>query len=72
MKAVVEAYEAYPLTDSNKYNGEINAKRVGYQQGYEKAVKDCKKWLAEHINDYIVKGRDIDLMFDDIKNDLEL
>ena len=26
-------------------------------------------WLAEHINDYVVegKGRDIDLMFDDIK-----
>jgi hypothetical protein len=26
-------------------------------------------WLAEHINDYVIegKGRDIDLMFDDIK-----
>ena len=26
-------------------------------------------WLVEHINDYVVegKGRDIDLMFDDIK-----
>ena len=25
-------------------------------------------WLKEHINDYLVHGRDIDLMFDDIKN----
>ena len=25
-------------------------------------------WLQEHINDYLVHGRDIDLMFDDIKN----
>lgn len=26
-------------------------------------------WLKEHINDYLVHGRDIDLMFDDIKNE---
>ena len=30
-------------------------------------------WLAEHINDYVLegKGRDIDLMFDDIKQAME-
>lgn len=27
-------------------------------------------WLKEHINDYIVNGRDIDLMFEDLKQAL--
>lgn len=41
-KAVLKAYEAYPLTESNRYNHEMNAKRVGYQQGYEQAEKDLE------------------------------
>lgn len=39
-KSVVEAYNAYPLNDVNKYNVGINSKRVGFQQGYEKGTKD--------------------------------
>lgn len=39
-KAVEKAYEAYPLNESNRYNHEWNAKRVGFQQGYEQAEKD--------------------------------
>lgn len=41
-KAVLKAYEAYPLTESNRYNHGMNAKRVGYQQGYEQAEKDLE------------------------------
>jgi hypothetical protein len=41
-KAILKAYEAYPLTQSNRYNHELNAKRVGYQQGYEQAEKDLE------------------------------
>lgn len=37
--------------------------------GIEYIRKDVLiNWLKEHINDYLVHGRDIDLMFDDIKN----
>ena len=56
-KAVLKAYEAYPLTESNRYNHEINAKRVGYQQGYEQAEKDLElTWedimlIHRHIKD---------------------
>ena len=39
-KAVEKAYEAYPLNESNRLNHNWNAKRVGFQQGYEQAEKD--------------------------------
>ena len=41
------------------------AVEIAREETYEKIW--C--WLAEHINNYVVegKGRDIDLMFDDIK-----
>lgn len=47
MKNSIEAaYKAYPLTDENKNNTNINAKRVGFQQGYEQAEQDLKlKWI---------------------------
>ena len=38
--------------------------QVGYNQGFNYVIE----WLKSHINDYIVKGRDIDLMFDDLCN----
>lgn len=38
--------------------------QVGYNQGFNYVIE----WLKSHINDYIVKGRDIDLMFDDLRN----
>ena len=28
-------------------------------------------WLKEHINDYLVHGRDIDLMFEDLRKSME-
>lgn len=46
-KSVVAAYNAYPLTNENKYNNEINAKRLGFQQGYEQAEKEYKnQWIS--------------------------
>lgn len=41
-KAVEKAYEAYPLNEENHLNHEWNAKRVGFQQGYEQAEKDLE------------------------------
>jgi len=39
-KAVEKAYKTYPLTEDNRLNHERNAKRLGFQQGYEQAEKD--------------------------------
>lgn len=39
-RAIEKAYETYPLDESNRYNHELNAKRVWFQQGYEKAEKN--------------------------------
>lgn len=39
--------------------------KVGFNDGIEKAIE----WVKEHINDYLVKGKDIDYMFDDLKNE---
>ena len=43
-----------------------------YGNGYEASVNDVVSWLEEHINDYLAKGRDIDLMFDDIREEFGL
>ena len=40
--ATTKAYDAYPISKTNMYNNEWNAKRVGYYQGYEQALKDNK------------------------------
>lgn len=46
-KSVVAAYNAYPLTNENKCNNEINARRLGFQQGYEQAEKEYKnQWIS--------------------------
>ena len=34
-------------------------------------IEAVLSWLASHINDYIVKGRDIDYMFDDLRKAME-
>jgi hypothetical protein len=39
-KAGEKAYKAYPLTEDNRLNHERNAKRLGFQQGYEEAEQD--------------------------------
>jgi len=44
------------------------AYEAGYGNGYAHATEDVIKWLIEHINDYLTHGRDIDLMFDDIRD----
>ena len=57
-RAIEKAYETYPLDESNRYNHELNAKRVVFQQGYEQAEKDTiervVEWLKVHAEDYIV------------------
>lgn len=46
-----------------------DAFEAGAQWKEQQMIKVLGDWLEEHINDYVVegKGRDIDLMFDDIK-----
>lgn len=34
-------------------------------------IEKACKWLKTHINDYLVKGRDIDYMFDDFRKAME-
>lgn len=43
--------------------------RMAVEIAREETYDKIWHWLAAHINDYVVegKGRDIDLMFDDIK-----
>ena len=40
---------------------------VEKQQWIDRACE----WLQKHINDYLVKGRDIDYMFDDFRKAME-
>lgn len=51
--AIEKAYDAYPLNESNRYNNEWNAKRVGYQKGYEQAeaetIERACDWLFAHL-----------------------
>ena len=53
-KAGEKAYKAYPLTEDNHLNHERNAKRVGFQQGYEQAEKELIDkaigWIVEIYN----------------------
>lgn len=37
----------------------------------KKVIDDACEWLKSHINDYLVKGRDIDYMFDDFRKAME-
>ena len=76
-KAEKYAWERFPkLLKYDKNLGaciDVNAKaRVACKDGYEEAEEETfdriNLWLKEHINDYLVHGRDIVLMFDDIKN----
>ncbi len=52
-RAIEKAYDAYPLNESNRYNNEWNAKRVGYQKGYEQAeaetIERACEWLFAHL-----------------------
>lgn len=54
-----EGYEAYAEKEdlANAMNAAI-----------EWTTERAKEWLKDHINDYLTHGRDIDLIFEDIKN----
>ena len=58
--------EAYDVVEP--YCFETDREEQWYQVGYNQGLDDAIEWLKNHINDYIVKGRDIDLMFDDLRN----
>lgn len=58
--------EAYDVVEP--YCFETDKEEQWYQVGYNQGLDDAIEWLKNHINDYIVKGRDIDLMFDDLRN----
>ena len=45
--------------------------KAGYMRGSQEMFDLVDAWLKAHINDYIVKGRDIDLMFNDLKCAME-
>jgi len=49
--AIEKAYDAYPLNESNRYNNEWNAKRVGYQKGYEQAEKDIITLIESRLSE---------------------
>lgn len=42
--------------------------RTCWETAEKEKLKEVIGWLKAHINDYLVHGRDIDLMFDDLKN----
>lgn len=56
-RAIEKAYVAYPLNATNRHDIRLNANRVGYQQGYEKAEKDtierAVSWLIKNVDYYI-------------------
>lgn len=52
-KSVVAAYDAYPLTKKNMCNLETNARRVGFQQGYEQCQKDFMEKACKFLEDRI-------------------
>lgn len=54
-KSVTEAYKAYPLTDDYMNHPETNSKRVGFQQGYNKALIDFSEIMAEDADTIISK-----------------
>lgn len=58
--------EAYDVVEP--YCFETDKEEQWYQVGYNQGLDNAIEWLKNHINDYIVKGRDIDLMFDDLRN----
>ena len=60
--------EAYDVVEP--YCFETDKEEQWYQVGYNQGLDDAIEWLKNHINDYIVKGRDIDLMFDDLRKSI--
>lgn len=60
--------EAYDVVEP--YCFETDKEEQWYQVGYNQGLDDAIEWLKNHINDYIVKGRDIDLMYDDLRNSI--
>lgn len=58
--------EAYDVVEP--YCFETDKEEQWYQVGYNQGLDDAIEWLKNNINNYIVKGRDIDLMFDDLRN----
>ena len=51
----------------------IDDARKAVEIAREETYNKIWNWLAKHINDYVVEGngRDIDLMFDDIKQAIQ-
>ena len=45
--------------------------RMDYSKGRYDTITEAVEWLKIHINDYLVKGRDIDYMFDDFRKAME-
>ena len=50
---------------------EDHAYFAGGENTREKLIDKACEWLKTHINDYLVKGRDIDYMFDDFRKAME-
>lgn len=45
--------------------------QMEYSKGRYDTITKAVEWLKTHINDYLVKGRDIDYMFDDFSKAME-
>lgn len=77
-----KAVELYPDHFYSSIAQKFGAKNVDNTDKREVFVIACEwadktiiekacDWLKTHINDYLVKGRDIDYMFDDFRNAIE-
>lgn len=63
---------AYEIVGANIYDKYFRETFVKGAKWADKTMVDkACKWLASHINDYLVKGRDIDYMFDDFRKAME-
>ena len=60
--------ESYDVVEP--YSFETDKEEQWYKVGYNQGVDASIEWLKSHINDYLVKVRDRDLMFDDLRNSI--
>lgn len=59
------------ISDNKYLNLWKDLLRMEYSKGRYDAITKAVEWLKTHINDYLVKSRDIDYMFDDFRKAME-
>ena len=59
------------ISDNKYLNLWKDLLRMEYSKGRYDAITKAVEQLKTHINNYLVKGRDIDYMFDDFRKAME-